>query len=289
MMKFLLVLVSSLISLVPAAAQVEIRLAADRNTYLEQEGIGLNLVITNRSGADIELKSIGQQSWLDFKVTSGTGEIIAPIRRELFQRVVVPRGASVSKRVPLTRFYSLTQTGKYSVRANVNLGNNTSFTSGGAHFTIVTAPAFWSKRIGVPEGQPGSGNIRLYSLKRAVVERTNRLFLQIDDETTGQTITVIQLGQALSSSDPIPLIDKNQTFHVLFQNTSVLYVHTTVDIHGDYQGHVIYKRLGSRPRLVLGPEGKAVVVGGVIFDPQAEQQAKGQIRKLSERPSFHYR
>lgn len=287
----LLIILIFLLSNWMAFGQVELRLTADRPTYLEEENIGLNLTITNRSGSDMELKTVGGTSWLNFKITSRTGEVISPVRRELFQRITIPRNTTIAKRIPITRFYALDQSGHYTVRANVMLpdGGNSRYVSNAAHVDVVSAPSFWSKRVGVPENEPNGGNVRHYELKRAIVERTNRVFVKLSDETLGHTVKVMQLGQALSSSEPITIVDREQTLHVLFQNTGVLYVHSRINIHGDYLGHQVYKRGTRRPTLVAGSDGSVIVLGGVVFDPQAEHEAKNKIRKLSERPAFHFR
>lgn len=273
-------------------AQIEVRLELNSSMYVERESISAKVILSNKSGADLKIHSVGQNSWLDFLVTDSNGRIQAPRVRELFGAVEIPQGATVQKVIPLSRLYGFEQTGRFSVRANVHLpgeyGSRT-HQSNPEHITVVRASTIWRERLGVPANQPSAGNMRRYELKLMRTKKQTMLYADVTDEDTGTVLNVMRLGQILSRSEPTTVIDREHTLHVLFQNTGSLFVHSRLDIHGQYLGHEIFKRSASRPKLVKGPNGEVIVVGAVPFDPMEEQRAREKIHKLSDRPTVEFR
>jgi hypothetical protein len=73
--------------------------------------------------------------------------------------------------------------------------------------------------------------------------------------------------------------------HVMHLITPTLWVHTAVDLKGSVIQREMFLRGGSDPQLLTLGDGSVQVQGGILHDPNAEQEARGRIRNLSERPN----
>ena len=120
-LRTLLLLAILLLSGLEARAQIQISLTMDRPLYVAHEPITGKLTIVNRSGRDLIFGDSNGMSWLDFTVTNGRGHLISPVRRALNERpIVLSAGQTYEHDVTINRYYPMSATGTYRVKASVS-------------------------------------------------------------------------------------------------------------------------------------------------------------------------
>lgn len=277
-----------LATLAPAAAQVVVTLRLDRNQYVAGEAVPAQLTITNNAGTDLLFQDTGRVPWLDFIVKDERGGPATPIGRPAFGAVKVPRGQAMSRNLDLARLYRLSQMGNYSVYAVVRLPGTQAegFLSNRLLFTMTTAHAVWTQKVGVA-GRPGQ--TREYRVLTYSGDQKTALYVQITDTRSGTALKTFALGEALMFRKPLSTLDGKQCLHVLYLATPSIWCHSIVDPDGRLLAQNLHKRgPESDPSLATLANGTVQVVGSIPYDPKAERDALSTTRKLSDRPSFVY-
>jgi hypothetical protein len=265
-MKFSLpVLGLALLACFSAPAQVSVDLSLDQQQFLPSESLPVAVHITNRSGRALHLGA--DANWLTFDVESADGFIVAknadvPVQGEF------DLGSSevATKRVDLAPYFTLTQSGHYTVIATVRIKDwGTEITSPPQSFDVINGAKLWSLTFGVPAGASNQPpEVRKYTLEEANYLRSQlRLYAQVSNESESRVFKVVALGRMVSFGSPEEQLDQLSNLHVLWQSGGAVFSYAVVSPGGAVLQREIYDYVNTHPRLGTNGSGDIVVVGGV--------------------------
>src|SRR4051812_44678333 len=199
-----------------AHAQIQVDLSFKRLQYIAHEPVLATVKIANNSGRDIDLRDDGGQHWFGFEVTAGEGRLLAPLAETEEPLLHIESGKTVTRKVNLTPLFPVHDFGTYHVRANVYFPDlNKFFYSSTKVFQVGDGRTIWQKTVGVPDGSPGAGDIRTYSLlTNRFVDHTS-LYVRVESRDRGVVYTTYSLGRLLSGDEPQAEIDRANQLHVL--------------------------------------------------------------------------
>ncbi|MEM9016115.1 MAG: hypothetical protein AAGC68_03815, partial [Verrucomicrobiota bacterium] len=204
---------TTLLFLVPAfkaEAQLQVDFELDRSLYISHEPITGSVTLVNRTGRDLIFGDSGGMSWLDFTVTDNRGHLIIPARRQVNERpIVLSAGQTYKHEVTINRFYPMSQIGMYRIKANVSFPQiNRVFESKIVTAQVTEAQPLWSQIVGVPDGYPGAGTYREYSLMTYYHgSRGKALYFRLKDSDSGVVYKTYPIGDYMSLRKPTYAID----------------------------------------------------------------------------------
>jgi hypothetical protein len=270
-----------------AQAQIQVELKFKRLQYIAHEPILATVTIANNSGRDIDLHDDSGQHWFGFEINAGEGRLLAPLRQDADAAepaLHVEAGKTVTRKINLTALYPVHDFGAYHVRANVFFPDlNKFFYSTTKVFQVTDARPIWQKTVGVPEGMPGSGEARTYSLlSNRFVDHTS-LYVRVENRDNGVVYTTFSLGRTISNEEPQAEIDRSNQLHVLHCAAPRSWAYSHVGLNGELLTHSTFLETKTRPRLRRTPDGSIAVNGGVLDVPIAESK-RSPAPKLSDRP-----
>jgi hypothetical protein len=282
----LLPLVFLAISAVQAVAQIDVRLQMARNTFVAGEPVPVVVSVTNNSGQDIVFQGNNRLGWIDFTVTGSRGVPMTPIGQPTFGAVKIPLGQTMSRTIDLARLFPMQTMGNYSVYGVVRLPGQTTegFISNRLLFNINTARPYWTQKVGVP-GK--AGQTREFRVLNFTGDRKTVLYAQVVDSRTGSPLQTHSLGEVLMFRKPSVAVDNRQVMHVLYLIGPTVWGHARVGPDGKLLGRELHKRgAGPEPQLVTLSSGIVQVGNSIPYDPRAEAEQRGRVRKASDRPAF---
>jgi hypothetical protein len=271
--------------LATARAQVDVRLTMARNNFVAGETIQASVNVTNQSGQDLVFQGSSRVGWLDVMVNTLSGNPLTPIGQPAFGSVKIPLGQSMSRTIDLGQIYPLQAVGNYSVYVSVRLpgqGNN-AVNSNRLLFNVNSARPYWSQKIGLP-GKPGEG--REYRVLEFNNGSKTMLYAQVANSRTGSAMRTHPLGEVLMFRKPSVTLDNRQVMHILYLMSPDMWGHVRVASDGQLLGRELHKRGGRDPVLFTSKDGIVEVGNSIPYDPKAEAEARGRVRKASDRPSF---
>ena len=284
-MKFRLSLILVLLAVATARAQIQVELSFKRLQYIAHEPTVATVRIANNSGRDIDLHDDSGQRWFGFEITEGEGRLLAPLQQEVGEAALhVESGQTVTRKINLTSLYPVHDFGAYHVRANVFFPDlNKFFYSTTKVFQVGDARPIWQKTVGVPEGMPGAGEARTYSLlTNRFVDHTS-LYVRVENRDTGVVYTTYSLGRIISFDEPQAEIDRANQLHVLHCAAPRNWAYSHVGWDGQLLAHSTFLETKTRPRLRRTSDGSIAVNGGMLDRPvAASKRSPGP--KLSDRP-----
>jgi hypothetical protein len=243
---------------------VTVEVTQDQDQFLPSESVPVAVRITNRSGRTLHLGA--DNHWLTFTVEGRDGLIVLtagdpPVAGEF----ELPSSKVATKRLDLAPWFGLTQPGRYSVTATVNISEwGQEVTSKPRFFTVINGTRLWESEVGVPNTNvDGVPEIRRYALQQANYLKANiRLYLRITDITGTKIFTVAPIGNLVSFSRPEVQIDEQSRLHVLFQKGPRSFSYNVFNTDGELLKRQNYEFDESRPRLALEPVSGIKVAGG---------------------------
>jgi hypothetical protein len=250
------------------------------------ESVPVSVSITNNSGQDLVFQGNNRMGWIDFTVTSNRGVPMTPLGRPTFGAVKIPLGQTMTRTIDLAQMFPLQTMGNYSVYGVVRLPGQTTdgFISNRLLFNINTARPYWSQKVGVP-GK--AGQTREYRVLNFTGGQKNMLYAQVVDTRTGNPLQTHSLGEVLMFRKPTVALDNRQVMHVLYLIGPTLWAHARVGPDGTLLGRELHKRgAGPDPILVTLSSGIVQVGNSIPYNPRAEAEARGRVRKISDRPAF---
>lgn len=272
--------------LATARAQVDVRLTMASNNFVSGESIQVSVNVTNQSGQDLVFQGTSRVGWLDLMVSTLSGNPLTPVGAPAFGSVKIPLGQSMSRTVDLSQIYPLQTVGNYSVYASVRMPGQErgGITSNRLLFNVNSARPYWTQKVGLP-GKPGEGR------EFRVLEFNNgsktMLYAQVANSRTGSAMRTHPLGEVLMFRKPSVTLDNRQVMHILYLMSPDMWGHVRVASDGQLLGRELHKRgAGSDPVLFTSKDGIVQVGNSVPYDPKAEAEARGRVRKASDRPSF---
>ena len=288
-LRTLLLLAILLLSGLEARAQIQISLTMDRPLYVAHEPITGKLTIVNRSGRDLIFGDSNGMSWLDFTVTNGRGHLISPVRRALNERpIVLSAGQTYEHDVTINRYYPMSATGTYRVKASVSFPQiNRVFNSKNLTIQVTDGQPMWSQIVGIPQGYANAGQYREYSLMTFYHgARSKALYFRMRDSDSGVVHATYPIGDYMSLRPPTHAIDTKNQLHVLHMSGPQMYRYTVINIDGDpVQQATYYEKGTDRPRLDVNAYGNVAVVGGMTEAEATTPYEQQEFRRLSQRPA----
>jgi hypothetical protein len=268
-----------------AQAQIQVDLSFKRLQYIAHEPLLATIRIANNSGRDIELRDDNGHHWFGFEINAGEGRLLAPLKINAAEPALhVEAGKTVIRKVNLTALYPVHDFGAYHVRANVFFTDlNKFFYSATKVVQVTDARPIWQKTVGVPEGMPGAGEARTYSLlSNRFVDHTS-LYVRVENRDTGAVFTTYSLGRVIASGDPQAEVDRANQLHVLHCAAPRSWAYSHVGLNGELLAHSTFLETKTRPRLRHTPNGSIAVNGGKLEVPIAASK-QSPAPKLSDRP-----
>ena len=268
-----------------ARAQIQVELSFKRVQYIAHEPILATVKIANHSGRDIDLRDDSGQRWFGFEINAGEGRLLAPLTADTGEADLhVHAGETVTRKINLTSLFPVADFGTYHVRANVFFADlNKYFYSTTKVVQVADARPIWQKTVGVPEGLPGAGEARTYSLlSNRFLDHTS-LYVRVENRDTGVVFTTYSLGRIIASMDPQAEIDRANQLHVLHCASPRSWAYSHVGLNGELFAHSTFLETKSRPHLRHTADG-AIAVNGGIIDVSTANAKRSPGQKLSDRP-----
>ncbi len=271
-----------------AQGQLSTSLRLLKNQYVAGEAVVAVVTITNHAGQDLTFYGDGRVQWLDFNVTDSHSESVTPRGHEMFGKMTLRAGESMSREVNLAQIYQLSQPGNFSVSAVVRMPGNTGEGSSTNRVRFNQSPGvpYWTQKVGIP-GKPGQS--REFRVLNFNGDEKAQIYAQVIDGQSGENVRTFLLGDVLLLRKPLTAVDRAQRMHVLFLATPTMWVHCQIDTDGKLVDRQIHQR-GSQgdPQLLTFADGSVRVGNSIPYDEKAAAEAKGKIRKASDRPSVTY-
>jgi len=271
-----------------AHAQLAASLQLNKKQYLAGEPIMAVVTVTNHAGQPLTFSSDGRTQWLNFIIKDNRGNPVFPRGRGVFGKMSVKAGETMAREIDLAQHFSLSQPGSFSASAVIRMpdGIGDGTATNRVSFNQSPGRLFWSQTVGV---LGGSGETRQFRLLNFAGDLRNQIYAQVVNERTGQYVRTFLLGDVLTLRAPLATVDNKQRMHVMFLATPTMWVHCEVDTDGRLVSRGIHQRTDSGdPQLLTFGDGTVRIANSIPFDPKAAAEAKGKIRKASDRPPIPY-
>jgi hypothetical protein len=267
-------------------AQIQVELKFKRLQYIAHEPVVASIKITNLAGRDVDLHDDSGQRWFGFEVTAGEGRLLAPLKADAAEPALhVEAGKTITRKINLTPVFPVHDFGTYRVRANVFFADlNKYFYSQTKVFQITDARAIWQKTVGVPDGMPGAGEVRTYSLLSNRFPDHTSLYVRVENKNSGVVYTTYSLGHVIAFDEPQAEIDSANQLHVLHCAAPRSWAYSHIGLNGELLAHSTFMETKTRPRLRHTANGSIAVNGGKL-DVPAPTSARSPAPKLSSRPA----
>jgi hypothetical protein len=249
------------LTLITATAQVAIGISLPRNEYLRYESIDIDVKITNQTAEPMKLEgNVGDKPWLSFYVTNKDEfEIKRTQKKWIPPSVSLNPGEIKTISVNIQPFFVLGDPGIYNVSADLNFPDKTTSTRG-LDFTVVQGVSVW-KQTFYPKFE-GKSEQRVYSIHAHRLKEQNSLYARIESIDLQQIFTTVNLGPAVSYSDPQCKIDANGDFFVLHQSGTRNYTYHHFSGEGKRLQVRYFSNISSTPKLIKNDKNETLVVGG---------------------------
>jgi hypothetical protein len=142
----------------------------------------------------------------------------------------------------------------------------------------------WQKTVGIPEGTPGPGSARTYSLLTNRFPDHTSLYVRVEDKESGIVYATYSLGRAVAFNQPQAELDRTNQLHVLHYAAPRSWAYSRVGLNGELLARSSFMEAKTRQRLFHATDGAVAVRGGMLETPVA-QSARNRAPKLSERPA----
>ena len=268
-----------------AQAQIQVELKFKRLRYVAREPVMATVKITNLAGRDIDLHDENSQHWFGFEVNAGEGGLLAPLRQNASEPALhVEAGKTVTRKVNLTPVFPVHDLGSYHVRANVYFADlNKFFYSQTKVFQAAATRPIWQRTVGIPDGMPGAGEVRTYSLLSNRFPDHTSLYVRVENKNSGVVYTTYSLGRVIAYDEPQAELDRANRLHVLHCVAPRSWAYSHIGLNGELLAHSTFMETRTRPRLRHAADGAIAVSGGRLDSPIV-QSARRPVPKSSERP-----
>jgi hypothetical protein len=267
-----------------ADGQIQLELKFKRLQYIAHEPIFATIKITNLAGRDIDLRDDAGQRWFGFEVTGGEQQLLAPSTQEPEPPLHIEAGKTVTRKINLTPAFPVHDFGAYHVRANVYFADlNKFFYSQTKVFEVTDARAVWQRTVGVPEGLPGAGGTRTYSLLSNRFSDHTSLYVRVEDKNSGVVYSTYSLGRVIAFDEPQAELDRMNQLHVLHCSAPRTWAYSHIGLNGELLKQSTFMQFKTQPHLRRAPDGLVAVHGGMLDQPAAHN-AQNAAPKLSARP-----
>ena len=285
-LRLLLLLACGLAAVTSARAQITVGISIKERFHIVHEPVVATATLTNLTGRDITLTDTDQYQWFAFRITGADDRVVPP--RDLHYKVpplTVKSGETVKRSVDLQELYDMGEDGTYRVVANVYFdGMDKFFSSRPTHVEITEGRIVWQKTAGIPEGQPGAGQMRVFTLLAHQRGKVNTLYIRVKDQDDGSIFCTFPIGRLLDAVPPQAEFDSANNLYILQLTGNRAYALTKISPNGQFGGQTAYAAPKKRPMLRRTGDGALEIVGGVRETALAQNPA-APVPKLSDRPA----
>jgi hypothetical protein len=284
LLRLLILLTCGIAAASTARAQISVSVSIKERFHILHEPIVATAVVTNLTGRDITLSDTPQFQWFAFRITTNGDRVIPP--RDLHYKLpplAVKSGETVKRSVDLHQLYEIAEFGTYRIQANIYFdGLDKFFSSRPTHVEITDGRTIWRKTAGVPEGQPGAGQMRIFTLLSHQRGEVNTLYIRVQDKDDGSIYCTLPIGRLLDGVPPQAEFDSANNLYILQLIGNRSYALTKITPNGQFAGQSAYSAPKTRPTLRRTADGALQIVGGrreaaLAANPEA-------VPKLSDRP-----
>jgi hypothetical protein len=268
-----------------AHGQIAVTVSVKERFYLLHEPIVATVNVTNRTGRDITLSDTPQNQWFGFRVIGEGDRMIAP--RDLhyhLDALAVKAGETVRRSVTLNQLYEIGEPGNYRIQAVIYFdGLDKFFSSRPTHIDVNEGRVIWRQVAGVPEGLPGAGQMRVFTLLAHQRGEVNTLYVRVEDKDDGTIHCTIPVGRLLDDIAPQVEFDSSNNLYVLHLAGTRAYLLTKIGPNGEFGGQTNYSAPKTRPTMRKTADGALQIIGGK-HEPIAQNPSDVPVPKLSDRP-----
>src|SRR6202795_725483 len=256
-MKFLVQPALFLFLATAAQAQIQVELKFKRLQYVAHEPVMATVKITNLAGRDIDLQDEKGQRWFGFEVNASEGRLLAPLSQNTPEPALhVAAGRTVTRKINLTPIFPVHDFGAYHVRANVYFADlNRFFYSPAKVFQVADARPIWQRTVGIPDGMPGAGETRTYSLLSYRFPDHTSLYLRVENKDSGVVYTTYSLGRVIAYDEPQTELDRANQLHVLHCAAPRSWAYSHIGWNGELLAHSTFMETKTHPRLRHAADG----------------------------------
>lgn len=286
--RFVLLALLCAATVVPAHAQIGVRLDIKRRLHLRYEPILATVHIQNLSGRDIMLHDEGQP-WFGFDITGVNDNVIVPPRNPNYKLdpLEIKIGETLKRTVDLTRLYEISEFGMHRIKAAIFAKPlNKLFVSQPVLIDISEGKVIWQQTVGVPDTLENAG--RTHAVKLIEFQDNKRfLYVRVEDPEKGYIFCTRKLGHMIDGTTPQVQFDTTNNFYVLHLVAPKTYTLSNIGVNGEFLGQHTYAAPKSKPFLRRIADGSVQIVGARRVEPVAKNGtvAGAAVPKLSERPA----
>ena len=269
-----------------AQAQITVDLSIKRRMFIAHEPIVATVTITNRTGRDITLADTPGMQWFAFQVL-GAGEQIFPPRNPDYalDPIEIKAGAQKQRTVNLHELYEIGEFGIYRIRASIYFADFKKFFSSRATgIEITDGQLIWTQTAGVPDGQPGGGSMRKFSLLSHQQGDYKMLYVRVEDRESGTVYCTQELGRMIEGQTPLAEFDLGNNLYVLQLIGQREHLLSKIGLDGTYLGGTRYTAPKTRPYFRKLADGQLQIIGGRRVATVPKDATAEAPTKLSQRP-----
>ena len=259
----------------PAAAQIDMQCRLENVRTVLFEPVVISLDIINNTGDILDFSGAIPNAHLAFDVEQSPGVLVPPTGVPLFaQAVTIKPGDTFSGKVNLQAAYKITDTGPYTVTTRVEWGDKV-FISPKLFLDVLPGLEIAKLVAGIPD-DPNA--VRSYTLRTLNRDRSEVVFLRINDDEEGACYGVFELGTIVRMFEPRLQVDAVGNIHVLHQSGPWQFTHSVFTPHGDPVVQEVYSAEGSVIDLKRAEDGQLTVQGGQRYMPGQEGTSQEAVR-----------
>ncbi len=267
-------------------AQIAVQIAIKQRLHILHEPVIATVTVTNQTGRDITLSDTAQYQWFGFRINSDNDRLVAPRNLKYhLDPLSLKAGETVKRSANLNQLYELGDFGTYRIQASIYYdGLDKFFSSKPTHIELTEGHVMWRQTAGVPEGQPGAGQMRVFTLLSHQRGESNTLYVRIEDKDDGTIFCTVPIGRLLEGVPPQVQFDAASNLYVLQLVGVRTYVLTKMTPNGEFGGQTNYSAPKTRPTLRKTADGTLQIIGGKKEYPVAQNTPTEPPPKLSDRP-----
>lgn len=263
MTKRIVLLLAALIAPSVARAQIEVSCRLEHERVLAFEPIRVTVGIVNNTGRSLLFSEEGGDARLAFDIEQTPGAALRPTGEPIFpEPFSLEPGKQATKTVNLLSVFPIGSTGPYTIRARVEWAGRM-FSSPGLFLDILPGLEIGHLTAGVP-GEAGA--LRTYTLRTLNRDRSEHVFLRIEDEDEGQCYGVFDLGRIVRVTPPSLQVDSAGNVHVLHQAAPRQYTHSAFRPNGEPVEQKQYLSGALDVRMRKSDDGEVRVSGSAIVE-----------------------
>jgi hypothetical protein len=262
-------LLASVLAVPGAQGQIDVNCALAHPRFLQYEPLVVTLKIANHMGEPIELSGAGPDARIAFDIEESPGVLVESSDQPLLETPVrIQPQDSADVKLNLLGPYRIRRSGPYTISARVRWGGKVFISP--RVFADVLPGMEIAKMV---SGMPGGKGMRTYTLRTLSRDRSEHVFLRIDDEDQNTCYGVFDLGTIVRLYTPRMTTDGLGHLHILYQSSPWKYSHTEFTPDGRPVNQEIYSSQSPTLTMDRGEDGMITIEGAERDDSDLEPEA----------------